>query len=38
VVAGMLASQVAYTPLEEAVAELRPINERLHSIARMMEI
>ena len=38
VVTGMLASQVAYTPLQEAVAELRPINERLHSIARMMEI
>jgi 6-phosphofructokinase 1 len=38
VVTGMLASQVAYTPLEEAVAELRPVNERLHSIARMMEL
>jgi len=38
VVTGMLASQVAYTPLEDAVAELRPINERLYDIARMMEL
>jgi 6-phosphofructokinase 1 len=37
-VTGMLASKIAYTPLESAVAELRPIDERLHSIARMMEI
>ena len=38
VVTGMLASKVTYTPLEDAVAELRPVNERLHGIARMMEL
>jgi 6-phosphofructokinase 1 len=38
VVAGMLGGQIAYTPLEEAVAALRPINERLYDIGRMMEL
>jgi len=38
VVAGMLASKIAYTPLEDAVAALRPIDERLYDISRMMEL
>jgi hypothetical protein len=29
---------VAYTPLEEAVARLRPIDERLYALAHMMEV
>jgi 6-phosphofructokinase 1 len=37
-VAGILGSQMAYTPLEEAVAQLRPIDERIYEIARMMEM
>jgi 6-phosphofructokinase 1 len=37
-VAGMLGSQIAYTPLEEAVAQLRPVDERIYEIARMMEM
>jgi len=37
-VAGMLGSKIAYTSLEEAVAALRPINERLYDISRMMEL
>jgi len=36
--AGMLSSKVAYTPLEEAVSKLRPINERLYELAHMMEV
>jgi 6-phosphofructokinase 1 len=35
---GILGQEVGYTPLEEAVAELRPINERIYDIARMMEM
>jgi 6-phosphofructokinase 1 len=38
VVTGMIGSKVAYTPLEEAVAALRPVNERLYDISRMMEL
>lgn len=30
--------QIAYTPLEEAVAQLRPVDERIYEIARMMEM
>jgi 6-phosphofructokinase 1 len=37
-IAGMLGGKVAYTPLQEAVAALRPINERLYELARMMEV
>jgi 6-phosphofructokinase 1 len=37
-VAGMVGSKIAYTPLEEAVATLRPINERLYELAHMMEV
>jgi 6-phosphofructokinase 1 len=37
-VTGLLSGKIAYTPLEEAVAELRPVNERLYEIARMMEM
>ena len=37
-VAGMIGSKIAYTPLEQAVAELRPIDERVHALARMMEV
>jgi 6-phosphofructokinase 1 len=38
VITGMIGSKIAYTPLEEAVAELRPVNERLYGISRMMEL
>jgi len=38
VVAGMIASKVAYTSLEEAVSALRPIDKRLHQLAHLMEI
>ena len=38
VVVGMVGSKIVYTPLEDAVAELRPVNERLYDIARMMEL
>jgi 6-phosphofructokinase 1 len=38
VVAGMVGSKIAYTPLEDAVSALRPINERLYDISRMMEL
>ena len=38
VVAGLIASKVAYTPLEEAVSALRPIDKRLHELAHLMEI
>jgi len=37
-VTGMVKSGIKYTPLEEAVAELRPVDERLHELARLMEI
>ena len=37
-VAGMVQSAIKYTPLEQAVAELRPVDERLHELARLMEI
>ena len=37
-VAGMLAGKIAYTPLEEAVSELRPIDPKLHELAHMMEV
>lgn len=36
--AGMVSSEVACTPLEEAVSKLRPINERLYELAHMMEV
>jgi 6-phosphofructokinase 1 len=36
--AGMLNSKVTYTPLEEAVSTLRPIDERLYQLAHMMEV
>jgi 6-phosphofructokinase 1 len=36
--AGMLNSEVTYTPLEEAVSKLRPIDERLYQLAHMMEV
>jgi 6-phosphofructokinase 1 len=38
VVAGMISSQIAYTPLEEAVSQLRPIDKRLHELSHMMEM
>jgi 6-phosphofructokinase 1 len=37
-VTGMVNSEIKYTPLEEAVAELRPVDERLCELARLMEI
>lgn len=37
-VVGLLGGQVAYTPLEEALARLRPIDERLYSLAHIMEV
>ena len=37
-VAGTLGNGIAYTPLEDAVAQLRPVNERIYDIARMMEM
>jgi 6-phosphofructokinase 1 len=37
-VAGMISSKIAYTPLEEAVSALRPIDERLYELAHMMEM
>ena len=37
-VTGMIGSKIAYTPLEEAVAHLRPVDERLYNISRMMEL
>jgi 6-phosphofructokinase 1 len=36
--AGMLNGEVAYTPLEESVSRLRPIDERLYKLAHMMEV
>ena len=37
-VAGILGDEIAYTPLEDAVAQLRPVNARIYDIARMMEM
>jgi 6-phosphofructokinase 1 len=37
-VTGMLGGKISYTPLEEAVAHLRPVDERIYDIARMMEM
>ena len=37
-VVGMVGSKVTYTPLEEAVAQLRPVNEHIFKIAQMMEM
>ena len=37
-VAGILGSEIAYTPLDKAIAELRPIDEHLYEVARMMEV
>jgi 6-phosphofructokinase 1 len=37
-VTGMVQSAIKYTPLEEAVADLRPIDARLHDLAHLMEI
>jgi 6-phosphofructokinase 1 len=37
-VAGILGGQIAYTPLEEALSSLRPIDERLYELARFMEV
>jgi hypothetical protein len=34
----MLNNEVAYTPLEEAVSKLRPIDERIYTLAHMMEV
>ena len=35
VVTGLFGNQIAYTPLEEAVAELRPVDERLYETSRV---
>jgi 6-phosphofructokinase 1 len=37
-VTGMVHSDIKYTPLEDAVAELRPVDERLLELAHLMEI
>jgi 6-phosphofructokinase 1 len=37
-VAGIIGGQITYTPLEKAVAQLRPIDERLYELAGMMEV
>ncbi len=37
-VVGIVGGKITYTPLEEAVAQQRPIDEHLYRLARMMEI
>jgi hypothetical protein len=34
----MIDGKIAYTPLEEAISRLRPIDERLYELAHMMEV
>jgi 6-phosphofructokinase 1 len=36
--AGLLHGEIVYTPLAEAVARIRPIDERLYQLAHMMEV